>query len=373
MIDNSIKSSPIEELHRLNNAKLVDFAGWSMPIQYHSGIINEHVSTRNSCGLFDISHMGQILISGADSKALLEKITPSDIGKIKNGKVKYSFLLNNRGGIIDDLMITNEGDGYFLVVNASRTKEGLDEIENAAKSFSEININHLEENGMIAIQGPKAKDVAGEYFKEVNETMYFMDFINTKYNGNEVRISRIGYTGEDGFEISSNSETIFEITKSISSDERVTMCGLGARDTLRLEAGLPLYGNELNEDITPVQADLSFAISPSRINEKNFRGAERIINEIKNGSEYTRIGLLPEGRRPVRKGTEIIKNGKKVGEISSGGYSPTIKSPIAMGIIKSEFLNLNENLQAKLGDSLITMKIIELPFVEHKYYRKGKN
>ena len=270
-------------------------------------------------------------------------------------------------------MITNEGNGYFLVVNASRTKEGLDEIENAANSFSDININHLEKNGMIAIQGPKAKDVANEYFNEVNETMYFMDFINTKYKGNDVRISRIGYTGEDGFEISSNSDTIFEITKNISTDERVTMCGLGARDTLRLEAGLPLYGNELSEDITPVQADLSFAISPSRISEKNFRGAERIINEIKNGSEFTRVGLLPEGRRPVRKGTDIIKNGEKIGEISSGGYGPTIKSPIAMGIIKSEFLNLNENLQAKLGDSLITMKIIELPFVEHKYHKKGKN
>ena len=373
MIDNNIKSSPIEELHKLNNAKLVNFAGWSMPIQYHSGIINEHVSTRNSCGLFDISHMGQIFISGADSKALLEKITPSDIEKLKDGKVKYSLLLNNQGGIIDDLMITNEGDGYFLVVNASRTKEGLFEIENAANSFSEIKIKHLEENGMIAIQGPKAKDIASEYFKEVNETMYFMDFINTKYNDNKVRISRIGYTGEDGFEISSNSKTIFEITKNILNDKRVTFCGLGARDTLRLEAGLPLYGNELNENITPVQADLSFAISPSRINKKNFRGAEKIISEIKNGSEFIRVGLLPEGRRPIRKGIEILKNGEKIGEISSGGYGPTIKSPIAMGIIKSEFLNPNENLQAKLGDNLITMKIIELPFVEHKYHRKGKN
>jgi len=373
MIEKNIRSSPLEEFHKINNAKLVEFAGWSMPIQYASGIINEHVSTRESCGLFDISHMGQIYVSGTDSKALLEKISPSDIEKIKPGRVKYSFLLNNDGGIIDDLMITNEGEGYYLVVNASRINESLSEIKNSSKSFSNINIKHLNENGMVAIQGPKAKDIVFEYFKEINKIMYFMDFSKINHNGNEVRISRIGYTGEDGFEISSNSKAILKITEDISNDKRVTLCGLGSRDTLRLEAGLPLYGNELNESITPIQADLSFAISPSRITKKNFRGAQRIIDEIKNGSDLIRVGLLPEGRRPVRKGTPIMKNGEYIGEISSGGYGPTIKSPIAMGIIKSKFLNPTEKLQAKLGDSLISMKIIQLPFVKHKYFRKGKN
>ncbi len=372
MIDKNIKSSPLEEFHKSNSAKFVEFAGWSMPIQYSSGIINEHISTRVSCGLFDISHMGQIFISGTDSKDLLEKITPTDIEKIKPGKVRYSFLLNNDGGIIDDLMITNEGEGYYLVVNASRVNEGIREIKNSSKVFSNISISHLNKNGMIALQGPNAKDIVFEHFKEIRQKMYFMDFSKVNYDGNEVRISRIGYTGEDGFEISSDSETILKITKNISKDKRVTLCGLGSRDTLRLEAGLPLYGNELNESTTPIQADLSFAISPSRIIKKNFRGALKIIDEIENGSELIRVGLKPEGRRPVRRGTPIMKNGEQIGEISSGGYGPTIKSPIAMGIIKSEFLNPNEKLQAKLGDSLVSMEIIQLPFVKHKYFKKGK-
>ena len=372
MIDKSIKFSPLEEFHKENSAKLIEFAGWSMPIQYTSGIINEHISTRESCGLFDISHMGQIFVSGNDSKDLLEKLTPSDIEKIKPGKVKYSFLLNNEGGIIDDLMITNEGEGYYLVVNASRINEGLSEIKKTSQAFSNISINYLNKNGMIALQGPNAKDIVFEHFGEISQKMYFMDFSKVNYDGNEVRISRLGYTGEDGFEISSDSKTILKITKNISKDKRVTLCGLGSRDTLRLEAGLPLYGNELNENTTPIQADLSFAISQSRIIKKNFRGAQRIMNEIENGSELIRVGLKPEGRRPVRKGTPIMKNGEHIGEISSGGYGPTIKSPIAMGIIKSEFLNPNESLQAKLGDNLISMEIIQLPFVKHNYFKKGK-
>ena len=330
MIDKSIKFSPLEEFHKENSAKLVEFAGWSMPIQYTSGIINEHISTRESCGLFDISHMGQIFVSGNDSKDLLEKLTPSDIEKIKPGKVKYSFLLNNEGGIIDDLMITNEGEGYYLVVNASRINEGLSEIKKTSQAFSNISINYLNKNGMIALQGPNAKDIAFEHFGEISQKMYFMDFSKVNYDGNEVRISRLGYTGEDGFEISSDSKTILKITKNISKDKRVTLCGLGSRDTLRLEAGLPLYGNELNENTTPIQADLSFAISQSRIIKKNFRGAQRIMNEIENGSELIRVGLKPEGRRPVRKGTPIMKNGEHIGEISSGGYGPTIKSPIPL-------------------------------------------
>ena len=371
MLENEIKSSPIEEIHSLNDAKFVNFAGWSMPIQFPDGIINEHISTRSSCGLFDISHMGQILIDGDESRLLLEKITPTDISKIQTGKVRYSFLLNNEGGIIDDLMITNEGDCFYLVVNASRINEDLEEINKASKSFSKINIKHLQQNGMIALQGPKAKDVVSSFFKEIDDSFFFMSFKKITLNGDEVRVSRIGYTGEDGFEISSTKKTILELTKYFLDDERVTLCGLGARDTLRLEAGLPLYGNELNEKMTPVEADLAFAISPSRIKDGNFRGADKILNEIENGSQFVRVGLLPEGRRPVRKGTPIFNNDEKIGEISSGGYGPTIKSPIAMGIIKSEFNKPNNKLTAKLGENSIPMTITSLPFVEHRYFKKG--
>ena len=326
MLENEIKSSPIEEIHSLNDAKFVNFAGWSMPIQFPDGIINEHISTRSSCGLFDISHMGQILIDGDESRLLLEKITPTDIGKIQTGKVKYSFLLNNEGGIIDDLMITNEGNCFYLVVNASRINEDLEEINKASKSFSRINIKHLQQNGMIALQGPKAKDVVSSFFREIDDSFFFMSFKKITLNGDEVRVSRIGYTGEDGFEISSTKKTILELT---------------------------------------------FAISPSRIKDGNFRGADKILNEIENGSQFVRVGLLPEGRRPVRKGTPIFNNDEKIGEISSGGYGPTIKSPIAMGIIKSEFNKPNNKLTAKLGENSIPMTITSLPFVEHRYFKKG--
>ena len=189
MLENEIKSSPIEEIHSLNDAKFVNFAGWSMPIQFPDGIINEHISTRSSCGLFDISHMGQILINGDESRLLLEKITPTDISKIQTGKVRYSFLLNNEGGIIDDLMITNEGDCFYLVVNASRINEDLEEINKASKSFSKINIKHLQQNGMIALQGPKAKDVVSSFFKEIDVFNFGkMTTQNFSQNGNIILI-----------------------------------------------------------------------------------------------------------------------------------------------------------------------------------------
>ena len=253
MTIDKLKSSPLEELHIKNNARLVDFAGWSMPVQFSTGIINEHISTRTSSGLFDISHMGQIAITGMDSCKLLESITPSDIKSIQPGRVKYSFILNENGGIIDDLMITNEGESYYLVVNASRTENDLDEIFNVAKSFKDISINHLHSKGMIALQGPKAIEVIKSYFEDINK-LNFMDYKKTTYKDVEVRISRVGYTGEDGFEISTSRDLLLELTQNFLNDKRVSFCGLGARDTLRLEAGLPLYGNELSESITPIQA-----------------------------------------------------------------------------------------------------------------------
>ena len=371
MTINKLKSSPIEELHIKNNARLVEFAGWSMPVQFSSGIINEHISTRTSSGLFDISHMGQISITGMDSCKLLESITPTDIKSIKPGRVKYSFILNKKGGVIDDLMITNEGESYYLVVNASRTQNDLDEIFDVAKSFKDIKIDHLQSKGMIALQGPKAKDVIKSYFDDINK-LNFMDFKKTSYKDVEVRISRLGYTGEDGFEISTSKDLLLELTQKFLNDKRVSLCGLGARDTLRLEAGLPLYGNELSENITPVQANLRFAISTSRINKKDFRGAEQIINEISNGSKVSRVGLLPEGKRPIRKNTLIYKNGEEIGKVTSGGYGPSIGSPISMGSIKSQFNKTNDLLEAQIGNNFIPLKITSFPFVPHRYHRKVK-
>ena len=339
MLENEIKSSPIEEIHSLNDAKFVNFAGWSMPIQFPDGIINEHISTRSSCGLFDISHMGQILIDGDESRLLLEKITPTDIGKIQTGKVKYSFLLNNEGGIIDDLMITNEGDCFYLVVNASRINEDLEEINKASKSFSRINIKHLQQNGMIALQGPKAKDVVSSFFKEIDDSFFFMSFKKITLNGDEVRVSRIGYTGEDGFEISSTKKTILELTKYFLNDERVTLCGLGARDTLRLEMGFCLHGNDIDDSINPIEAGLGWICKK----DIEFIGSEIVSRDREKKPSKILIGFTLKDKGIPRKGYKILNSeGLLIGEVTSGSISPYTKKAIGMG-----YINYKENKESK--------------------------
>ena len=362
MLENEIKSSPIEEIHSLNDAKFVNFAGWSMPIQFPDGIINEHISTRSSCGLFDISHMGQILIDGEESRLLLEKITPTDISKIQTGKVRYSFLLNNEGGIIDDLMITNEGDCFYLVVNASRINEDLEEINKASKSFSKINIKHLQQNGMIALQGPKAKDVISSFFKEIDDSFFFMSFKKITLNGDEVRVSRIGYTGEDGFEISSTKKTILELTKFFLNDERVTLCGLGARDTLRLEAGLSLYGQELTENINPYEAGLGWTIHLE--NNHNFLGREALTLISSKKTKKKLVGIEIQGKAIARKGCQIYVGNKPIGEVTSGTWSPTLQKPIALGYVEYEYSNLKQEVQILIRDKLFEGIICKKKFLQ---------
>ena len=360
--------SPLEEFHKREKARMVNFSGWEMPVSYPNGIINENIQTRESAGIFDISHMGQIVIKGPDSIKLLEEITPTHVGAIKPGKVKYSFFLQNDGGIIDDLMITNADGFYYLVVNASRTSVGMNLLKDINKKFSNASIKLLSENGMIALQGPKAEEVLSKFFPKVDE-MNFMEFSKSNFNEEEVFITRTGYTGEDGFEISAPNLTIQKLFSEMLESDLVSLCGLGARDTLRLEAGLPLYGNELNEQTSPIEAGLSFAISKKRMEEKNFRGVDRIVLELQSTSKNVRVGLIPEGKQPIRTGSRIFINSNEIGHITSGGYGPSFGGPISMGMIKEEFSKPNTMVNTEVRGKTITLKVSELPFVPHKYKR----
>ena len=360
--------TPLETFHKRENARMVNFSGWEMPVSYPKGIIHEHIQTRESAGMFDISHMGQIVMKGPDSIKILEAVTPTEIISIKPGKVKYSFFLEKNGGIIDDLMITNAGEYFYLVVNASRTSVGVNLLKDLNKKFPNASIQLITSNGMIALQGPKAEETLSQIFPNVS-SMNFMEFFKTDFNKDEVFITRTGYTGEDGFEISAPKSTIQTLFSEILKSKLVSLCGLGSRDTLRLEAGLPLYGNELNDQISPIEAGLSFAVSKTRIEKQNFRGVDRIKQELQSNAKILRVGLIPEGRQPIRTGSKIFSNDDEIGIITSGGYGPSFGGPISMGMVKEKFSKPDTIVNTVIREKVIPLKVSKLPFVAHRYKR----
>ena len=275
----------------------------------------------------------------------------------------------SRTQYIDDLMITNEGESYYLVVNASRTKNDLDEIFNAAKSFKDISINHLHSKGMIALQGPKAIEVIKSYFDDINK-LNFMDYKKTTYKDVEVRISRVGYTGEDGFEISTSKDLLLELTQNFLNDKRVSFCGLGARDTLRLEAGLCLYGHDINESTSPIEANLKWAISQRRREEGGFVGYEKIKSDLNGSLSRLRVGIKPEGKIIAREGVKIFsEDGKEIGSITSGTFGPSVNGPIAMGYVKLNFSKPGTKVFLEVRGKKHESKISELPFYKKSYVR----
>ncbi len=363
--------TPLENIHLKFNAKMMDFAGWQMPLNYDSGIKSEHLFTRKNAGLFDISHMGQIILKGDDSENLLNELTPTEINAIKPGKVKYSFFLNNDGGIIDDIMITKDKDLIYLVVNASRTNVDLELLKKTKHKFPKVSIIQLSDYGMIALQGPKSEKILSTVFKNIH-LLNFMESSIFSYENSKIRISRSGYTGEDGFEISAQKNCINTIVEKILTNQNATLCGLGSRDTLRLEAGLPLYGNELNENISPVESGFRFALSPNRIQLNNFRGSKRIIEEIKTGAKKTMVGIIHDGKQPIRKGQKLLNNSNEIGVVTSGGYSPSLEKPISMAIINKDFTKPNTIVKTIIRDKEVSLKVTSLPFIPHKYKRKNK-
>jgi len=347
---------------------MVPFAGYRMPIQYE-GIIAEHRWTRESAGLFDVSHMGQLIIAGAEAEPALETMLPADLAILKDGRLRYSLLLNDQGGIVDDLMVTRRGDHFYMVVNGA-TKEG--DIAHIAERLPRgVVLDHMKEQALLALQGPRAVEALSRIAPGV-ERLGFMTGAAFDLGGASAWISRSGYTGEDGFEISVPAARVAEVAELLAEQPEVKPIGLGARDSLRLEAGLPLYGHDLDTDITPVEADLVFALSKRRRAEGGFAGWHRIMAELESGPIRRRAGLAVEGRQPVREGATVVdEDGDEVGKVTSGGFSPILEAPIAMAYVPAASAEPGSAVRLAQRGRIFEAKVVPMPFVPHRYHRKG--
>ena len=371
-----LKKTPLYELHRELGAKLTEFAGYEMPVQYSLGILGEHQHTRTKSGLFDVSHMGQVILRGRsyqETALALERAIPMDALGLDVGRQRYGFLTTDNGGILDDLMFSNRGDHIFVVLNAACKDSDIVHLRTLLEP--DISIEVIENRALIALQGPASEAVLSEFNSQI-KAMNFMDVETLSIAGAECWVSRSGYTGEDGFEISIPASAAESVTKSILSKEEVEFIGLGARDSLRLEAGLCLYGHDINEATTPVEAALAWAIQKARrTNGKRaggFMGSEVIAQQLEDGTDKKRVGFLPQTRAPMREGIEIFPtetSKKVVGKITSGGFSPSLGYPIAMGYISSEFANSEDNLFGELRGKRIPVKVAKIPFVPLNFKR----
>jgi aminomethyltransferase len=347
---------------------MVAFAGYSMPIQYE-GIIAEHRWTRESAGLFDVSHMGQLIVAGPEAEKGLESVLPADLAILKEGRLRYSLLLNDEGGIVDDLMATRRGDHFYVVVNGA-TKEG-DIAYLKERLPRSVVLDHMREQALLALQGPKAAEALARLAPGV-EQLGFMTGGAFSLEGVTVWISRSGYTGEDGFEISLPADRAEAVAGLLAAQSEVKPIGLGARDSLRLEAGLPLYGHDLDPHTTPIEADLGFAVSKRRRGEGGFAGWHRIIREIEQGAVRRRVGLTVEGRQPVREGAAVIdSDGDEIGKVTSGGFSPILEAPIAMAYVPAGMSEPGAGIRLVQRGKVFQAKVAKMPFVPHRYQRKG--
>ena len=372
---NQILKTALHDLHVNSGAKMVPFAGYSMPVQYKAGIMKEHLHVREAAGLFDVSHMGQLILKGADHEAVakaLEKIVPGDIQSLERGQMRYTLLLNDQGGIIDDMMLTRPADpekeGYLqLVVNAACKDNDFEYIKKML--LSDIEAEKQDELGLIALQGPKAVEVLSALCPEV-ESLTFMTAKQLPLSGIDCHISRSGYTGEDGFEISVPNKEIKKLTQQLLSNEAVLPIGLGARDSLRLEAGLCLYGHDIDETTSPMEASLAWAVSKSRREKADFLGADTILGHLKNGVKRKRICISIKGRAPAREGAEIQNtDGEKIGTLTSGGFAPSLGQPIAMGYVAKDFSRVGTEINIVVRGKLLEAEVVKSPFVPHRYHR----
>lgn len=360
--------TPLYDLHLKLGARMVPFAGYEMPVQYSAGIKTEHLHCRAQAGLFDVSHMGQLVVKGPWATAELEKIIPVDLEALQINQQSYGLFTNEQGGILDDLIITKWAeDCFFLVVNADCKKQDIAHLKSNLSDNTEL--SELADQALLALQGPKAAEVIADLWPEA-ASLKFMNGLTTR----DAYITRSGYTGEDGFEISCPADTASEVAEKLLSYGQVEAIGLGARDSLRLESGLCLYGHDMDAQSTPIEAGLGWSISKSRrsggAKEGNFPGSEIILKQMNAGAARKRVGLDIEGRAPVREGAVIEDtNGNKIGIVTSGGFSPTLKKPIAMGYVDSAFSKIDTPVNAIVRDKARPSKICKLPFVTPNYFR----
>ena len=372
-----LKTTPLHSLHVELGARMVPFAGYEMPVQYPLGVLKEHLHTRAAAGLFDVSHMGQIVLRAKsgdvrNAASALERLVPVDVVGLVPGRVRYAFFTNAQGGILDDLMIANCRDHLLLVINAARKE--ADEAHLRAQLGNECDVEQLD-RALIALQGPKAEAALALLAPECTP-MRFMDVRALTLMGAVCKVARSGYTGEDGFEISTPADIAREIAEELLANPCVAPIGLGARDTLRLEAGLCLYGSDIDERTTPVEAGLSWAIQKVRrrggAREGGFPGAETILGQLEHGAPRHRVGLRPEGRAPVRAGAPLFATedaSAQIGAVTSGGFGPSLNAPIAMGYLPTALAVPDTTVFAELRGKRLPVAVTRLPFIEPKYKR----
>lgn len=372
-----LKRTPLYDLHVAAGARMVPFAGYDMPVQYPMGVLKEHLWTREQAGLFDVSHMGQAVVTAADGRfetvaRALERLVPADVQGLDRGRQRYSQLLAPDGGILDDLMLARSDnardEGLYLVVNAACKDADFTHISSHLPA--DVRIEPLPAAALVALQGPSAAAVLAGLCPPV-AGMRFMDVREARIDGwIDATISRSGYTGEDGFEISVENVHAAPLWALLAANEQVRPIGLGARDSLRLEAGLPLYGHDIDTTTSPIEAGLAWSIQKRRRSEGGFPGSERIRSELAQGPARVRVGILPEGRAPAREGTEIIAtDGARLGTVTSGGFAPSLNAPIAMGYVPASHAAPGTPLHLVVRGKPLPARITALPFVPHRYRR----
>ncbi len=371
-----VPRTPLHGMHVSRGARMVPFAGYEMPLNYPAGIMKEHLHTRSAAGLFDVSHMGQVIIrpkSGRieDAASALERLIPMDVLGLGDGRQRYGLFTNDDGGILDDLMFANRGDHLFVVVNAACKADDIAHLE--AGMGEACTIEPLG-RGLIALQGPQAETTLARLNEDVR-LMRFMDVRAVDFKGIRTIVSRSGYSGEDGFEISVAADAAQDLAQWLLDYPEVEPIGLGARDSLRLEAGLCLYGHDIDTTTTPVEAALEWAIQPARrsggARAGGFPGAEAILRQIAEGAERRRVGLLPEGRAPMREGTELFatEDGPAIGRITSGGFGPSLNAPVAMGYVAIDHAAPGMRLLASLRGKMLPVTVAKMPFIRPGYKR----
>jgi aminomethyltransferase len=368
--DQPLRRTPLHALHVELGGKMVPFAGYDMPVQFPTGILTEHLHARAAAGLFDVSHMGQVRLTGKAGQSparAIESLVPADIQSLAPGQMRYTQFTNESGGILDDLMVANTGDHLMLVVNASCKEADAAHLRRHLSTSCEI--EELSTRALIALQGPKAADVLGRLAPQCR-TMPFMSAAFLAIDGVTSYVTRSGYTGEDGYEISMPGDSADRLTRRLLTEPEVKPVGLGARDSLRLEAGLCLYGNDIDQATTPVEAALVWSIGKRRRSEGGFIGADVILRQLAEGAMRRLVGIRPEGRAPVRAHAEIQDmSGHRIGEITSGGFGPTANAPVAMGYVTAANAAPGTRLQVVVRDKPLPAAVTKLPFVPHRYFR----
>jgi aminomethyltransferase len=362
-----LKRTPLYALHRELGARMVPFAGYEMPVQYPTGILAEHLHTRSQAGLFDVSHMGQIRLAGVGCVSALEQLVPGDLEALAPLRMRYTLFLNEAGGILDDLMTTRLADGLFLVVNAAGKEADLAHLRD--RLGTNVNIEPLADRALLALHGPAAATVLSRFVEGIDR-LRFMSAAEVTIAGRQCLVTRSGYTGEDGFEISLPAGEAEGFARRLIAEPEVLPIGLGARDSLRLEAGLCLYGHDIDETTTPIEADLAWTIGKRRRAEGGFPGAATIVRQLAEGASRKRVGIRPDGRAPAREDTEIVDDaGNRLGKVTSGGFGPSIGGPVAMGYVDSAHATEGAALQLLVRGAPRPARIVQLPFVPTRYYR----